>query len=754
MKKVIYVYKQRDSADNTYKIGKADQRMDQDDDISINEIARIRISEQMTAATYGSIDIVQVYDISNVDSSVYVEGEIHSGIQALGYERLLRNVGTKTGNTEWFNFEELDQNEILSLVGDLVAEHAGTRGLAKFSPRSYQSHVKDQVVDVISSGGQVIGTELAARFGKTLWTLDVFKTLCDDHGFQYLILPAYVLTAHSSFQKELRSFSDFEDMVFISDRDENFVHRIAHNTDKRLVIAVSLHTPDESLDNYSIIGGLPNAKKISFIDEADFGAHTKSSKKRIDLLETPTNVIMTGTSIDRAIVGYDVDSVIKWSYFDMLLLKDGHHPILDEMSEEDREEAISSCAAIVRPKLYKMDIPNTAAVQEALPELLQTKWSKLLADVDSSRFILETIVKAMFTEDTGDLHDLISLKVSDVTESRVNMIFGSFQNKIQHGKFVKLVASALGDGFEVIKINGDDTSNRKAEEDTKAAVSRAKRSGKRIILISKDMASRSFSIPEIDTVFLMYDNGLLSQTIQKASRAFTPGITYSGEEKVEGAIISLSLDSRREEVDPIDLYILGEAQRIAKEDESLQESIIRICNSINIFKNDITGAIPINKDEYSEQMLKRSSVLKQALASLTLNTIDFEEFGAFIVGNRDVNNCESDDYDVDISRVVTTQQQREVAEADTHDVEEKVDTIKTILHFIHNVTALLEFSGYKENEIRTILPNLSEVALDEVEDFFGITVEGIVNLLDTGSVPERLLNTILKGHEPQVIKFK
>jgi hypothetical protein len=45
------------------------------------------------------------------------------------------------------------------------------------------------------------------------------------------------------------------------------------------------------------------------------------------------------------------------------------------------------------------------------------------------------------------------------------------------------------------------------------------------------MTSFFRSIPEIDTVFLMYDNGSLPPTIQKASRVFTPGKTYNKDDK-------------------------------------------------------------------------------------------------------------------------------------------------------------------------------------------------------------------------------
>lgn len=333
MKKVIYVYKNNSSIDNTYKIGKADQRSNQEGDVTVDEIGNVRISEQLTAATYGEYEIVQVYDISHVDSSTSVEHAIHEGIEERGFTRLTRSIkGVKEGSTEWFDFGSTEEGEALDVVKSLVEKYSGISGLKAFTPRAYQAYLKAQVLDLIWCNNKVIGAELAPRFGKTLWTLDLFKSLVEDFNYQYLILPAFVLSAHSSFQKELRSFKDFDKMLFISDKDEDFALKIRENKDKILVIATSLHTPEESFEKYNAVRELDKDKKVMFIDEADFGAHTDSSKVRIDLLDVDTKVLMTGTAIERAVAGYETPSTVQWSYMDMLLLKDGRHPILGKLS--------------------------------------------------------------------------------------------------------------------------------------------------------------------------------------------------------------------------------------------------------------------------------------------------------------------------------------------------------------------------------------------------------------------------------------
>jgi hypothetical protein len=292
----------------------------------------------------------------------------------------------------------------------------------------------------------------------------------------------------------------------------------------------------------------------------------------------------------------------------------------------NREQAVKTVANIIKPKMYKMIMPNGAFMQEQMPEGLQTKWSKLLADVDQNQFILETIIDAIFKQgDINSYPELYNISLSEVSRGEVSMIFGGFLNKSQHNKFVKLIQKRLGDRFVVIQINGDETTNRDVESLVEKEINKAKNIGQRVVLVSRDMASRSFSESRIDTVFLMYDNGLLSQTIQKVSRVFTPGKTYEGEVKTHGSIITLSFDDNRAELDPVDQYVIAEATRITKEDEPLQESIKRVARSFNIFAQDTEGhKIQVEVDEYAEKLISNTSLTKVCGASTKFHLLDIQ----------------------------------------------------------------------------------------------------------------------------------
>jgi hypothetical protein len=423
-----------------------------------------------------------------------------------------------------------------------------------------------------------------------------------------------------------------------------------------------------------------------------------------------------------------------------------------------KQEAINTVSKIVKPKMYKIALPDGRFVQEQLPDMFKTKWSKLLQDVDQNAFILGSFAKAMFEDKVDPQYmELMGLSIAQVTPAKVSMIFGGFPNKQQQNKFVKLIQSELGEGFVVMPVNGDFTSNRKVEEEAKKTIAKAQRQGKKVILVSRDMASRSFSIPEIDTVFLMYDNGILSQTIQKVSRAFTPGLTYNGEQKKEGVIVTLSLDANREELDPVDQYVVAESSRIAKPEESLQDSIKRVARSFNIFENDTNGlTIKLNPDEYAEELITSSDLVKVAAATLKLENIDLNAYLDEVLAERRSQSSKREDgkVEVNIKKAKTFIDNDNEGEGKTLTPNEQKRLIENIIFLNNNIVVLTEFDSFENDNVLDIINSLENKGLkSEVEDYFGLSFD-FINLLITDEVlPLRLLNTIIKSSLQRTEEF-
>jgi hypothetical protein len=137
------------------------------------------------------------------------------------------------------------------------------------------------------------------------------------------------LTALSSFEKEFYSFNGFsDDMIFIRKGDD--VESIFNEWygKKLIILPVSLHSEDYK-NKYDFIKNLPKKDKMSIIDEADFGCHRKNSQEFINFLESHLDIYITGTAIERVISPLDniEDNIIRWSYTDMLMVKNGEHPL-------------------------------------------------------------------------------------------------------------------------------------------------------------------------------------------------------------------------------------------------------------------------------------------------------------------------------------------------------------------------------------------------------------------------------------------
>jgi hypothetical protein len=416
-----------------------------------------------------------------------------------------------------------------------------------------------------------------------------------------------------------------------------------------------------------------------------------------------------------------------------------------------RQNAVNSVTELIQPKFYKMSLEQCNSIQEQLPELLQTSWNKLLSDVSTNRSILEMIIKAMFTSEIDIKHyDLVGINLSKVSPTQVSMIFGAFPNKSEHNKFGKMVQECLGDDFIVKVINGDNTSNREAEEEVKGMVNKSKRLGKRVILISKDMASRSFSIPEIDLVLLMYDNGSLAQTIQKVSRVFTPGETYGNETKTVGVVVNLSLDSNRNELDPIDQYVVAEAERIHDENESFQDSIKRVAHSFNIFINDLRGGtIKLNPDEYADELISSSSLIKVLSGTIDYSNIDLTQYNTSVLSiMSNDSSYNPDKVEVNINNVQKYVDEnesvggegREPSEDDLKQIKENIE------FFVNNITTLSILDVGDNNDIENILNSIKNKKLQyEVEEYFGLSFDFICILISKNVISKRLTNTILKA---------
>jgi hypothetical protein len=313
MKKKIYIYTTKTYRKNGwYKIGE-----------TIRDTI-VRVKEQDSTSNPEVLE-----HIFEIDSDLS-DTEIHKILEnKYGFSKC-------RDNREWFEGFNGDDH-VLTIVNKIISE-SGNDTRPTYNPRFYQDYINMVFLDKLSNSTKNkidFALELAPRFGKTIWSIDLINTLFNDFGYKICFLPSYVLTSLSSFKKDFYRFYGYSNNMIYVDSNDDLKKVIDENYAKKMIIVeTSLHM-NEYEEKLNLIKGLPTEDKVCFMDEADFGTHRIKSQDFIRFIDSKLNVYMTGTSIERVTNPLEnlEDNVIRWSYTDMLMVKKGEHPIQKYLAE-------------------------------------------------------------------------------------------------------------------------------------------------------------------------------------------------------------------------------------------------------------------------------------------------------------------------------------------------------------------------------------------------------------------------------------
>jgi len=313
MKKKIYIYTTKTYRKNGwYKIGE-----------TIRDTI-VRVKEQDSTSNPEVLEhIFEIYsDLSDTEIHKILENKY-------GFSKC-------RDNREWFEGFNGDDH-VLTIVNKIISE-SGNDTRPTYNPRFYQDYINMVFLDKLSNSTKNkidFALELAPRFGKTIWSIDLINTLFNDFGYKICFLPSYVLTSLSSFKKDFYRFYGYSNNMIYVDSNDDLKKVIDENYAKKMIIVeTSLHM-NEYEEKLNLIKGLPTEDKVCFMDEADFGTHRIKSQDFIRFIDSKLNVYMTGTSIERVTNPLEnlEDNVIRWSYTDMLMVKKGEHPIQKYLAE-------------------------------------------------------------------------------------------------------------------------------------------------------------------------------------------------------------------------------------------------------------------------------------------------------------------------------------------------------------------------------------------------------------------------------------
>ena len=204
---------------------------------------------------------------------------------------------------------------VIDLITEVVDRLGGNIQQKQFVPTTWQRQAIRFVAQSLAEGKDTLMLELAARFGKTGTSLSMF----DYSSADVMVVANYVKTVNTSFGDTVVDF--FADrMVYVDAADETAKDKVdaAIASGKKVVLACSLHNSAKLNDRIEMVASYSN--RMVFVDEADFGAHTKAQVDKVNRLRDGVPLLlMTGTGADKAAATHKVDAIHTTTYFDMLL---------------------------------------------------------------------------------------------------------------------------------------------------------------------------------------------------------------------------------------------------------------------------------------------------------------------------------------------------------------------------------------------------------------------------------------------------
>lgn len=707
----------------------------------------VRMKEQGGAAEWeGKIRIGAWPNLKKIDRDYRVH-EVLTG-------RGLWHSG-EHGGTEWFKIPAKNETEARKYIDDIITSLEGNKVRKNLKLRKIQERTLAQAMAMVEAGGDIVTiiANLCPRFGKTIWALSLFNRLSDKYRNRVMLLPAYWLAVHASFINELDEYAEFNDIVQIDidNVDAEMQAKDAISKGMRIIVPLSLHGDVGDWQvKHQWLTAIPNEEIFCFADEGDFGTHADNQKEKLSFLfdRKPqkagtkfVSVYASGTNVQRlAKCSQKIDGVIYTAYAQLEKTEPG----------------------IIHRKFYCTEVTSLKQEVEALGEEVMPSWVKINSKPLSNESFLGKMYQALVGDDTLRPE----LNLSNLADERIDcfMLLTS-ANKKEMGQMLKIAARYIPD-WHVKVLNGDFTTNFKAEKETTRELNEARIAGKKgVMIIANQMGSRSYSVPAIQATVIAFDRGSVDATQQKVSRCLTPAkmtekrdkLMYDGSTtKGYGVIVDLSFDPNRAE--NIERIILEEAIQVQRSGDvkDFAKAVKYVLSSIDLFKLKYGNTVPVSEEEMFGIFGDNDVMLK--VADVSVDVAAVIDSGLFdIFSNVTAAGGKKSKKEVLGKGVKNT-----IVDGGTPkkplSPKERLDAEKIINQAIHalNMSATsvyyLAKKGESYRECLNIVAKNKEMNKEFVE-FFGVDAGQVIELLNAGALNEAILDVIVQNSKPNEIDF-
>lgn len=286
-------------------------------------------------------------------------------------------------------------------------------------------------------------------------------------------------------------------------------------------------------------------------------------------------------------------------------------------------------------KLFRMDlktlVENAIRLNSIQDEEFKKlpSWQKYIKNPNKAKAFFISMLQSLFEGKHNRLELNVDYQIQSTGEiregRRVAMLWLPHNTQTKNLDIIEKHANSALSGFRIIKLHGMQrmTTNAKAEAYVKEQLEAYPDSD--FLILSAQIGQRSFSVGEIDEVYLAYDNGEKGSTIQKMSRA----LTGLDPDKI-GKIFSLSFDPNRD--DKFSGLILESAEELSRErGTSIKTELPNVLSSFDIFSCSEDGSTLIQADEFIKNSIENNTMGK-AIAMMTpienFNMVELIELAA------------------------------------------------------------------------------------------------------------------------------
>jgi len=373
---------------------------------------------------------------------------------------------------------------------------------------------------------------------------------------------------------------------------------------------------------------------------------------------------------------------------------------------------------------YQMDMSNliNEAIEQGMVDGDMTElpsWQKYIANPLKGKGFFIGLLKAVFLGEGG--YDELNIDYQTFTNNfsntaekkrRVSMMFLPDNTRTSKDfPALSVICSQAREalpGYEIVELSGRVTSNYKAEKLVKEVIK--KNPDKNILIVASKIGQRSFSVGEIDEVYLAYDRGENGSTIQKISRALTPNdIT-----KV-GSIISLSFDPNRD--DKLDHIVIQTASNLVNrspEQTDIVTQLQSVLRTIPIFTATREGSVRIDVDTFVEEALQRNSISRIIGKIVDITEMSPETFQALADGNIGyLTNSQQETAPSGKTREsssrTATDSSNSISDIEEKDIQKVREMLVTI---VENADIILFGTGTRD--IKSAITEISKQGLQEV----------------------------------------